>query len=242
MNTGTMGTTDAFPVDIEADAVAQAAETTLAAIRQKGDRGQAVAQMGEGAARIIARLVKEGHLKAAISMGGGGGYLHRALGHAAHPAGDSQTLPKYPGGQRFVAPAGPQRHCPHAFRGGRGGPEQHHPAHHRASGGGHLRDGECGGFRKNYPKGQHRHQYVRQHDGLRGPMHGVIGKSGLRSAGLPRQRGGRSHDGGPHPRGRFSRASWTSRPPNWPTPSARACAARDPTALLPPPRRVCRRW
>ncbi len=73
MNTGTMGSTDAFPVDIEADAVAQAAGTTLGAIRQQNDRGQAVAKMGEGAAKIIARLAQEGNLKAAISMGGGGG-------------------------------------------------------------------------------------------------------------------------------------------------------------------------
>lgn len=73
MNTGTMGTTYAFPVDIEAAAVAQAAGTTLEELRQKNDRGQAVAKMGEGAAKIIARLVAASGLKAAISMGGGGG-------------------------------------------------------------------------------------------------------------------------------------------------------------------------
>ena len=73
MNTGTMGTTAAFPVDIEADAVAQAAGTTLEEIRQRNDRGQAVAKMGEGAAQIIARLIAEGGLKGALSMGGGGG-------------------------------------------------------------------------------------------------------------------------------------------------------------------------
>jgi len=73
MNTGTMGSTEDFPVDIEADAVAQAAGTTLNEIRQKADRGQAVAKMGEGAAKIIARLVAEGGLKGAVSMGGGGG-------------------------------------------------------------------------------------------------------------------------------------------------------------------------
>jgi len=73
MNTGSMGTTEAFLVDIEAEAVAQADGTTLEDIRQKKDRGQAVARMGAGAAKIITRLVAEGGLKAAISMGGGGG-------------------------------------------------------------------------------------------------------------------------------------------------------------------------
>lgn len=73
LNTGTMGTTPAFPVDIEADAVAEAAGTTLAILRQKRDRGQAVELMGQGAALLVAQLVAEGGLKAAISMGGGGG-------------------------------------------------------------------------------------------------------------------------------------------------------------------------
>ena len=73
LNTGTMGTTDAFPVDIEADAVAEAAGTTLATLRQKRDRGQAVELMGNGAAQLVNQLVEEGGLKAAISMGGGGG-------------------------------------------------------------------------------------------------------------------------------------------------------------------------
>ena len=73
MNMGTMETTDAFPVDIEADAVAEAAGTILEKLRSNNDRGQAVTKMGEGAAKIIAKLVNEGGLKAAISMGGGGG-------------------------------------------------------------------------------------------------------------------------------------------------------------------------
>ncbi|GHB65830.1 Tm-1-like ATP-binding domain-containing protein [Persicitalea jodogahamensis] len=73
MNTGTMGSTSAFPVDIEAEAVAKAAGTTLEKIRKANDRGEAVAKMGAGAAGIIGQLVAGGHLKAAISMGGGGG-------------------------------------------------------------------------------------------------------------------------------------------------------------------------
>ena len=73
LNMGTLGTTDAFPVDLEADAVAEAAGTTLALLRQKQDRGQAVELMGQGAARLVGQLIAEGGMKAAISMGGGGG-------------------------------------------------------------------------------------------------------------------------------------------------------------------------
>jgi uncharacterized protein (UPF0261 family) len=73
LNTGTLGTTTAFPVDIEADTVAEAAGTTLGALRQKRDRGQAVELMGQGAARLVAQFVADGGMKAAISMGGGGG-------------------------------------------------------------------------------------------------------------------------------------------------------------------------
>jgi uncharacterized protein (UPF0261 family) len=73
LNTGVMGTTSQFPVDIEADEVAAAAGVTLATLRGKDDRGYAVDIMGKGAARVVAKLVAEGGVKAAIGMGGGGG-------------------------------------------------------------------------------------------------------------------------------------------------------------------------
>ena len=73
INTGVLGTTDKFPVDIEADQVAQEAGATLADLRKKADRGHAVEIMGKGAVRIVAQLVAEGRIKAAIGMGGGGG-------------------------------------------------------------------------------------------------------------------------------------------------------------------------
>ncbi|MPR33130.1 Tm-1-like ATP-binding domain-containing protein [Salmonirosea aquatica] len=91
MNTGVMGTTEAFPVDIEAEAVAQAAGTTLAALRQKQDRGQAVELMGQGAAIRVAELVTRGGLKAAISMGGGGGTYIALSAMQAIPLG----VPKF---------------------------------------------------------------------------------------------------------------------------------------------------
>ncbi len=73
LDLGTMGSTTLFPVDITADEVAEAASTTLPQLREAHDRGQAVEAMGRGAAQIIAGLVTEGRIKAAVGMGGGGG-------------------------------------------------------------------------------------------------------------------------------------------------------------------------
>lgn len=73
INTGIMGTTSLFPVDFESDMVALQAGASLEVLRKKGDRGQAVEIMGKGAALLIARLLKEGGMRAAIGMGGGGG-------------------------------------------------------------------------------------------------------------------------------------------------------------------------
>ncbi len=73
MNTGVMGTTDYFPVDIESNQVALAASHTLTDIRNRADRGYAVEVMGKGAARVVAQLVTAGKVKAAVGMGGGGG-------------------------------------------------------------------------------------------------------------------------------------------------------------------------
>ena len=73
INTGVLGSTIAFPVDYEADEVAQAANYTLAELRQKRDRGLAIDVMGRGAAVLVEKLVNEGRIKALIGMGGGGG-------------------------------------------------------------------------------------------------------------------------------------------------------------------------
>src|SRR5688572_29761767 len=73
INTGVMGTTEYFPVDFESDLVAPEAGFTITDLRKEADRGHAVAVMGRGAAKIVARLVAENRIKAAIGMGGGGG-------------------------------------------------------------------------------------------------------------------------------------------------------------------------
>lgn len=73
VNIGVLGATDLFPVDIDADTVARTAGHSLEELRNKADRGYAVDIMGKGAAKVVASLVAQGGLKAAIGMGGGGG-------------------------------------------------------------------------------------------------------------------------------------------------------------------------
>src|SRR5690606_15015338 len=72
-NTGIMGGTRRFPVDIEADIVAREGGGSLEALREKGDRGYAVEIMSKGAAKIASTLVSVGDLSGAIAMGGGCG-------------------------------------------------------------------------------------------------------------------------------------------------------------------------
>ncbi|CAN5296141.1 Tm-1-like ATP-binding domain-containing protein [soil metagenome] len=73
INTGILGTTELFPVDIESDLVAAEAGVSITELREKADRGYAVNIMGIGVAKMVANLVAEGKVKAAIGMGGGGG-------------------------------------------------------------------------------------------------------------------------------------------------------------------------
>ena len=73
VNTGVMGTTDYFPVDIESDVVAMEAGFTIVDLRNEGNRGQAIDIMSTGAANIVSKLIATKGVKAAIGMGGGGG-------------------------------------------------------------------------------------------------------------------------------------------------------------------------
>ena len=61
-----------FDPDTSAGAVAEAAGTTLAAMREAGDRGAAIETMGEGAAAVVTRLHSEGTLDAVLGLGGSG--------------------------------------------------------------------------------------------------------------------------------------------------------------------------
>ncbi len=73
INTGILGTTNRFFVDVEADQVLNAEGANLAEIRKNNDRGLALNAMGKGAAKVIAKLVSEGKIDGIIGMGGGGG-------------------------------------------------------------------------------------------------------------------------------------------------------------------------
>ena len=73
INTGVRGSTNQFPVDIEANEIANATDWTIDQLLEKNDRGIVVEKMGEGAAKIIVNLVKAGKVQGAIGMGGGGG-------------------------------------------------------------------------------------------------------------------------------------------------------------------------
>jgi uncharacterized protein (UPF0261 family) len=73
VNTGVLGGTELFPVDIDAEEVARAGGGDLKALRENKDRGQAMAVMAAGAAAVVRRLYDEGRVAGVIGMGGSGG-------------------------------------------------------------------------------------------------------------------------------------------------------------------------
>ena len=73
LNVGVMGTTQLFPVIIEADQVARAAGADLATLRRNKDRGEAMKTMSAGAATLVKQLFAEKRFDAIIGMGGTGG-------------------------------------------------------------------------------------------------------------------------------------------------------------------------
>jgi uncharacterized protein (UPF0261 family) len=73
INTGVLGTTQLFPVDVEAGEVASAAGADLATLRSERDRGKAITAMAAGAAAIVQRLHADGRVAGIVGMGGSGG-------------------------------------------------------------------------------------------------------------------------------------------------------------------------
>jgi len=73
LNTGVLGSTDLFPVDIEADEVAKAGGGDLAALREKQDRGEAMKVMCAGGPVVVKSLYDDGRFDGVIGMGGTGG-------------------------------------------------------------------------------------------------------------------------------------------------------------------------
>lgn len=73
--------------DIDNEQVAIAAGTTLAALREAGDRGAAVDAMGLGAGEVLRRLHEEGRLDGVIGIGGGGNTTLASIAMAVLPVG-----------------------------------------------------------------------------------------------------------------------------------------------------------
>ena len=87
VNTGTLGTTDLFPVEVEAGEVARAAGGDIAFVRQKQDRGEAMKLMSAGAAAVVRRLYEQRKFDGVIGMGGTGGSSVVAAAMRALPIG-----------------------------------------------------------------------------------------------------------------------------------------------------------
>ncbi|HZY79873.1 MAG TPA: Tm-1-like ATP-binding domain-containing protein [Cyclobacteriaceae bacterium] len=73
INTGVMGTTNSFPIDIGADVVAQAGGTDLETLRSSNDRGKAIAVMSDGLASVVTDLYFKDKFDGIIGMGGTAG-------------------------------------------------------------------------------------------------------------------------------------------------------------------------
>lgn len=79
IDVGTIGEPGLKP-DVTRQEVAAAAGADLAAIKQRNDRGEAIATMSKGAPIVLAQLAEEKKIDGVISLGGGGG---TAIGTAA---------------------------------------------------------------------------------------------------------------------------------------------------------------
>ena len=75
------------PVGLEPDVPNTELASNVAALAAAGDRGAAVAAMGEGAARIVKRLYAEGRLDGILALGGSGGSSIAAAAMRELPVG-----------------------------------------------------------------------------------------------------------------------------------------------------------
>ncbi len=86
INTGILGPPE-FEPTFGAGQVAQAAGTTLTALKNERDRGNSVAVMARGAAAIAAKLHNEGSIHGVISLGGSAGTTIGTAAMRALPVG-----------------------------------------------------------------------------------------------------------------------------------------------------------
>lgn len=87
LNIGVLGTTQLFPVDVEAHVVAEAGGGDLTELRGASDRGRAMKVMAQGAPLVVRQLYESGQLAGIIGMGGTGGSSVIAAAMRALPVG-----------------------------------------------------------------------------------------------------------------------------------------------------------
>lgn len=87
MNVGGAGTTDLFPVDVEAGETARAAGQDIDAVNKSDDRGAVMKAMATGAPVVVRRLYDEGKFDGIIGMGGTGGTSVVSAAMRALPVG-----------------------------------------------------------------------------------------------------------------------------------------------------------
>jgi len=90
INIGVLGTTDLFPIDIEAEQLVKHVDVGFEELKSSKDRTEVVNNMGRAAAQELANLVQEKKIHGVISMGGGGGTFMALTAMQAVPFG----LPK----------------------------------------------------------------------------------------------------------------------------------------------------
>ena len=90
VNTGVLGSTDLFKVDVEADVVATAGGMNLETLRAENDRGHAVSVMSDGLGVFLGNLLSDKKFSGILGMGGSAGTNVVSSGMRALPYG----LPK----------------------------------------------------------------------------------------------------------------------------------------------------
>ena len=86
INTGILGEPH-FEPNVSAEQVAEAGGTSLTELKSEGDRGNSVAAMANGAARIVERLNDDGAIEGIISLGGSAGTTIGTTAMRALPVG-----------------------------------------------------------------------------------------------------------------------------------------------------------
>ena len=91
VNTGVVGEPGLAP-DVGAATVAEAGGTSLAALRARADRGEAIAAMARGAAVIAVQLRADGRLDGVVGLGGSAGTAVGSAAMRALPVGVPKVL------------------------------------------------------------------------------------------------------------------------------------------------------